>query len=50
MFFYTAFLLADTYQLDVKEMVSEKLLENEAKYPESGFKGSNKKYDEKKDC
>ena len=44
--FYAAFLLADTYQLDIQEIITEKLEENETKYPESEFKGSNKKYNE----
>ncbi len=44
--FYSAFLLADKYGLDVLEIVREKLKENKVKYPIDKFKGSNKKYNE----
>ena len=43
---YSALLLADFYRFDVKDIILEKLAENEAKYPLDIFKGSNKKYDE----
>ena len=44
--FYNAFLLADTYGFDVKEIVLNKLKANGLKYPIDKSKGSNKKYDE----
>lgn len=44
--FYSAFLLADKYGFDVKEIVFEKIKNNEFKYPIEKSKGSNKKYDE----
>lgn len=44
--FYVAFLLADKYKLDVKEIIFEKLKNNEIKYPIDKSKGSNKKYNE----
>ena len=44
--FYAAFLLADAFQLDVKEIIENKLAKNELKYPIEKAKGSNKKYDE----
>jgi NTP pyrophosphatase (non-canonical NTP hydrolase) len=44
--FYSAFLLADAFQLDVKSIIEEKLAKNELKYPVDKAKGSNKKYDE----
>ncbi len=44
--FYNAFLLADQYGFDVKEIILEKLKSNELKYPVDKSKGSNKKYDE----
>lgn len=44
--FYSAFLLADTYQLDVKKIVRAKLKKNAVKYPVRKAKGSKKKYDE----
>lgn len=44
--FYNAFLLADNYGFDVKEMISEKLRINALKYPIDKSKGSNKKYNE----
>lgn len=44
--FYSAFLLADGFQLDVGEIVREKLKKNAKKYPISKSKGSKKKYDE----
>ncbi|CAD5258738.1 MULTISPECIES: nucleotide pyrophosphohydrolase [unclassified Imperialibacter] len=44
--FYSAFLLADTYQLDVKQIIFDKLEKNAAKYPVDKAKGSNRKWDE----
>jgi len=43
---YAAFLIADKYDFDVKEIIYEKLKSNELKYPINKSKGSNKKYDE----
>lgn len=44
--FYVAFLIADKYGFDVKEIIFEKLKINELKYPIDKSKGSNKKYNE----
>ena len=44
--FYSAFLLANKYGFDVKEIILEKLKNNELKYPINKSKGSNKKYTE----
>jgi NTP pyrophosphatase (non-canonical NTP hydrolase) len=44
--FYSAFLLADTYGLDVGKIVRSKLRKNAEKYPVEKSKGSRKKYDE----
>jgi NTP pyrophosphatase (non-canonical NTP hydrolase) len=44
--FYSAFLLADTYGLDVGKIVRGKLGKNAKKYPVSKSRGSRKKYDE----
>lgn len=44
--FYSAFLLADKFGLDVGKIVKEKLKKNAAKYPVKKSKGSRKKYDE----
>jgi NTP pyrophosphatase (non-canonical NTP hydrolase) len=44
--FYSAFLLADTYGFDVKEIIHQKIKDNELKYPINKSKGSNKKYTE----
>ncbi|MEQ8417791.1 MAG: nucleotide pyrophosphohydrolase [Imperialibacter sp.] len=44
--FYSAFLLADTYQLDVKQIIFDKLEKNAAKYPVDKAKGSNRKWDD----
>lgn len=44
--FYSAFLLADKYGFDVKEIILSKIKSNELKYPIEKSKGSNKKYDE----
>lgn len=43
--FYSAFLLADTYQLNVKQIVFDKLEKNAAKYPVAKSRGSNRKWD-----
>lgn len=42
--FYSAFLLADKYGFDIKEIILDKLKNNELKYPIGKSKGSNKKY------
>ncbi|MBK9270887.1 MAG: nucleotide pyrophosphohydrolase [Saprospiraceae bacterium] len=44
--FYAAFLIADKYDFDVKELIFEKLKSNELKYPIDRSRGSNKKYTE----
>ncbi len=44
--FYSAFLLADTYGLDVGKIVRGKLKKNAKKYPVAKSRGSRKKYDE----
>ncbi len=44
--FAYAFLLADKYQLDVKEIVLEKIKKNGEKYPVEKAKGNAKKYNE----
>lgn len=44
--FAYAFLLADKYDFDVKEIVLDKIVENGAKYPVNKAKGTAKKYDE----
>jgi NTP pyrophosphatase (non-canonical NTP hydrolase) len=44
--FAFAFLLADKYKFDVKEIVLEKIKKNGEKYPVSKAKGTAKKYDE----
>lgn len=44
--FAFAFLLADKYKFDVKEMVMSKIAENNKKYPVDKAKGSAKKYNE----
>lgn len=44
--FYSAFLLAERYGFDVKEIIFDKLKNNEIKYPIEKSKGSNKKYNE----
>jgi NTP pyrophosphatase (non-canonical NTP hydrolase) len=44
--FYSAFLLADAYGLDVGKIVRGKLRKNAKKYPVSKARGSRKKYDE----
>lgn len=42
--FAYAFLLADQYQLDVKQIVLEKMVKNAVKYPVEQAKGSANKY------
>lgn len=44
--FAFAFLLADKYKFDVKDIVLEKIKKNEEKYPVEKAKGNAKKYDE----
>ena len=44
--FNYAFLIADKYQLDVREIVMEKLAKNAEKYPVDKARGSAKKYNE----
>jgi NTP pyrophosphatase (non-canonical NTP hydrolase) len=44
--FAYAFLLAEKYELDVKQIVIEKIKSNAEKYPVAKSKGSAKKYDE----
>lgn len=44
--FAYAFLLADKYKLDVKEIVLEKIQKNTEKYPVEKSKGNAKKYNE----
>lgn len=44
--FAYAFLLADKYQFDVKEIILEKIKKNAEKYPVEKAKGSAKKYNE----
>lgn len=44
--FSFAFLLADKYGFDVKQIVLEKIAQNGAKYPVDKAKGTAKKYDE----
>ena len=44
--FAFAFLLADKYGFDVKEIVLDKIKQNEEKYPVEKAKGTAKKYNE----
>jgi len=44
--FAFAFLMADKYRFDVKEIVLEKIRNNAVKYPVEKAKGTAKKYDE----
>jgi NTP pyrophosphatase (non-canonical NTP hydrolase) len=44
--FYSAFLLANKFNLDIKEIIIDKLKKNDEKYPIEKAKGSNKKYSE----
>jgi NTP pyrophosphatase (non-canonical NTP hydrolase) len=39
-------LMAETYGLDIDQIITEKLAENELKYPIEKSKGSSKKYNE----
>ena len=41
-----AFQMADKYNLDIKEIMLEKIRRNAAKYPVENAKGSEKKYNE----
>lgn len=43
---YAAFLLADSYSLDIGKIIRSKLKKNALKYPIRKSKGSRKKYDE----
>jgi NTP pyrophosphatase (non-canonical NTP hydrolase) len=44
--FAYAFLLAEKYDLDVKQIVLDKIKQNGVKYPIATSKGTSKKYDE----
>ena len=44
--FSFAFLLAEKYEFDVKDIILEKIKTNEKKYPVEKAKGTSKKYDE----
>lgn len=44
--FAYAFLLAEKYNFDVREIVLEKIMRNAEKYPVEKAKGTSKKYDE----
>jgi NTP pyrophosphatase (non-canonical NTP hydrolase) len=44
--FSFAFLMADKYKFDIKEIVLEKIKKNAEKYPVDRSKGTSKKYDE----
>ena len=44
--FYSAFLLADKFKLDIGQIIREKLKQNAEKYPVEKSRGSKKKYDE----
>ena len=44
--FAFAFLLAEKYGFDVKEIVMDKIKQNEVKYPAAKAKGTAKKYNE----
>jgi NTP pyrophosphatase (non-canonical NTP hydrolase) len=44
--FTFAFLLAEKYKLDIKEIVLDKIKKNAEKYPIDKSKGSSKKYNE----
>lgn len=43
---YSALLIAEHYDLNIKDIVEAKLKKNAQKYPVSKSKGSNKKYDD----
>ena len=45
-FLWKAFQMADKYNLDIKEIMLEKIRKNAAKYPVEKAKGSAKKYNE----
>ena len=44
--FYSGFLLADCYDLDIKKIILDKLEKNKEKYPVEKSKNSSKKYTE----
>ena len=44
--FSFAFLLADKYELNIKDIILDKIAENELKYPVEKSRGSAKKYNE----
>ena len=44
--FSFAFLLANKYDLDVKQIIEDKIAKNALKYPIEKAKGTSKKYDE----
>lgn len=46
--FMYAMLLADKYNLDIDEIINEKMDSNERKYPAEKVRGSSKKYNEYK--
>lgn len=46
--FMYAMLLADKYNLDIDEIINEKMDSNEKKYPADKVRGSSKKYNEYK--
>ena len=46
--FMYAMLMADRYNLDIDEIINEKMDQNERKYPAEMVKGSSKKYNEYK--
>lgn len=46
--FMYAMLMADRYELDIDEIINEKLDSNEKKYPADLVRGSSKKYNEYK--
>ncbi|GAB2796383.1 nucleotide pyrophosphohydrolase [Rhabdobacter roseus] len=43
---YSALLIADHYNLNIKDIIEAKLKRNAQKYPVEKAKGSNKKYDD----
>lgn len=46
--FMYAMLLADKYNLDIDEIINQKMDQNEKKYPADKVRGSSKKYNEYK--
>lgn len=44
--FAFAFLLADKYKLDIRQIIQDKILVNAGKYPASKSRGNAKKYNE----